>query len=539
MMKLKRLHNDRGLAAFIALMMMVMMTLIGLAILRTSDDEVNIAGNEMNEMSSFYAAEAGLEKAAAAMQTQYENTGAPPTTLPSGSENINDCVAAYSTADNGAALVRDLAKGPLTGLHALVKTFTITSTGTSSVDRSQVILTQQFECDLVPIFQFAVFYGNDLEAAPGPDMTLIGRVHSNGNTYLQSDNNLRMDSYITSAGNIIHGRKGPGGVGTGNVFIKDIAGNYQNMLSSGTWLDATQPNWYDLATNRWGGRVQDAAFGQEQLHLPLNNSGNPHKIIERASGNPDSYENKAGLKIIDGQALAKVGAVWTNVTALLPAGTITATTFYDAREAQNVNTTQVDMSKLKTSTYYPANGVIYASDQRSGFNATRLVNGTDLGRPLSIVCENPIYVQGDFNTVTKQPAFIAGDAVTFLSNSWNDANSTLPKSSRVATSTTVNCSFMTGNTNTTSTNYNGGLENLPRLLESWTGKNFNWRGSMVNLWNSLQATGNWSGSYYDEAIRNWIYDSDLDDPTKMPPETPRLRVFQRTGWNQQYVGYDQ
>jgi len=539
MMKLRKLRNDRGLAAFIALMMMVMMTLIGLAVMRTADDEVNIAGNEMNEMSSFYASEAGLEKAAAAMQTQYENTGAPPTTLPSGSENINDCVAAYSTADNGAALVRDLTKGSLTGLHALVKTFTITSTGTSAVDQSQVVLTQEFECALVPIFQFAVFYGNDLEVAPGPDMTLIGRVHSNGNMYLQANNNLRMDSYITASGNITHGRKGPGGTSFGNVFIKDVAGNYQNMLRSGTWLDASEPNWYDSATTRWGGRVQDAAFGQEELNLPLTNAGDPHKIIERASGNPDSYENKAGLKIIDGQALAKVGAVWTNVTALLPAGTITATTFYDAREAQNVNTTEVDISKLKTSTYYPANGVIYSSDQRSGFNATRLVNGSSLGRPLSIVSENPLYIKGDFNTATKQPAFIAGDAVTFLSNSWNDANSTLNKSTRVATATTVNCSFMTGNTNTTSTNYNGGLENLPRFLETWSGTNFNWRGSMVNLWNSLQATGDWSGTYYDPPNRNWAYDTDLDDPSKLPPESPCVRVFQRTGWTQQYVGYDQ
>lgn len=538
-MKYLKPTDERGLATLIALVMMLMMTIIGLAALRMADDEISIAGNEVNEMSSFYAAEAGLEKASAAIQAQYEATNSPPTTLPSGSEALSGCVAAYSTTDNGAATVRDLTLGPLAGLHALIKTYSITSTGTSSVNQSQVVLTQEFECAMVPIFQFAVFYGNDLEIAPGPDMTLIGRVHSNGNLYLQSNNNLYMDSYVTSSGNLIHGRKGPGGTSYGNVFIKDTDGNYQNMLRSGTWLDATYNKWYDSASTRWDGRVQDSSFGQGPLNLPLSNTGDPHKLIERAAGNPDSYESKANLKVLDGQAYSLVGTVWTNVTASLPAGTLTSTTFYDAREAKTVNTTQIDISKLKTSAYYPANGVVYSSDQRTGFRATRLVNGSDLGRPLTIVCENPLYIKGDFNTVTKQPAFVAGDAVTFLSNSWNDANSTLGKTSRVATQTSVNCSFMTGNTNTTSSQYNGGLENLPRFLETWNSVPFNWRGSIVNLWNSQQAIGNWTGTYYDPPIRNWAYDTDLDDPTKLPPESPRVRIFQRTGWAQQFVGYDQ
>lgn len=538
-MKKKIMIDERGFATLIALMIMIMMTMIGVAVVKLSNDEISIAGNEMNEMESFYAAEAGLERAAAAMQTQYENTGAPPTTMPQGNETINNCVAAYNTVDDGAATMEILTQGALAGLHALVKSFTITSTGSSSIDQSKVVLVQQFECDLVPIFQFAVFYGNDLEIAPGPDMTLIGRVHSNGNLWVQAGSTLNIDSYVTCSGEFLHGRKGPGGTDYGNVFIKDAAGNYQNMLRSGTWLDATAPHWYDSATTRWTGRVQDSSFGQGQLNLPLTNAGDPHKIIERAAGNADSYENLANFKIIDGVAQAKVGAVWVNVSGLLAAGTVTTKTFYDGREGENVNTTEIDLNKLKTSAYWPSNGVIYSSDQRAGFNGARLVNGSDLTHPLSFLSENALYIKGDFNSVNKQPVFIAGDAVTYLSNSWDDAKSTLAKSSRVASQTTVNCSFMTGNVNTTGSNYNGGLENLPRFLETWSGKKFIWRGSMVNLWNSLQATGDWSGNYYDPPIRDWAYDTDLDDPNKLPPESPRVRLFQRTGWQQQYVGYEQ
>jgi len=539
-MKLFRiLRNNRGIAAMIALIIMIMLTLIGTAAIKLSNDEISIAGNEMNEMASFYAAEAGLDKVAASIQSHYESTGLPPTSMPSGVENLGDYSFAYNTTDNGAAVDHTLSQGTLAGLHALVKTYTITSIGISSLDHSQVTLTQEFECAQVPLFQFAVFYGNDLEIAPGPDMTLIGRVHSNGNLYLQAGSNLYMDSYVTCSGDLVHGRKGAGSTDNGGIYIKDTEGNYQNMKNSdGSFLQSTDSEWYDSASVRWDGRVQDAAFGQQQLNLPLTNAGDPHKLIERASGNPDSYENYADLKIIDGAVLAKVGTVWQDITAILPAGTVTNSSFYDEREGTNVQSTDIDMSLLATTAYYPTNGVIYASDQRGGsFNGLRIKNGADIGTGLSVVSENPMYIQGDYNTVNKQPAALAADAITFLSNSWDDANSALTKSSRLATVTAVNASIMTGNTNTTSTNYNGGLENLPRFLETWTGVNFTWRGSMVNLWNSLQATGDWNGSYYSPPIRDWAYDTDLDDPSKLPPETPRARVFQRTRWQQSEIGY--
>ena len=84
-------------------------------------------------------------------------------------------------------------------------------------------------------------------------------------------------------------------------------------------------------------------------------------------------------------------------------------------------------------------------------------------------------------------------------------------------------------------NYSGGFENLPRFLETWSGVDFNWSGSAVNLWYSWQANSPWNGSYYSPPNRNWQYDSDLDDPNKLPPETPCVRIFQRTGWVQQHV----
>jgi hypothetical protein len=542
-MYLTGVKSDRGMATLIALIMVGMLTLLGLAAMTTSDDEVSIAGNERQETRAFYAAEAGLERAAAGLQTEYEATGLPPTTMPSGNDSINGAVVAYNTVDDGPATQRTLTNGSLAGLRALVKSFTINAIGISPVDHGKVALSQSFETDLIPVYQFAVFYGQDLEIAPGPDMTLVGRVHSNQDMYLQSGANLNMDSYVTAAGSLYHGRKGPGSADAGDVKIKNASGTYVSMKQGSGWMDAHQANWYDSSVARWNGRVQDESHGQKALNLPLTNSSDPHKVIEPASGgNSDSYENQATLKIIDNKAYQKVAGAWVDVTAAMTAAgviTYTADKFTDQRENKKVDVTDLDVAKLYTSGYAPSNGIVYFSDNiasSSEFPGLRLKNGSTLNAGLTIASANPIYTVGNYNSVNKKPASLLADAITYLSGSWDDSKSTLAKSNRVATATTVNASYMTGNVATTSTVYSGGFENLPRFLETWSGKDFTWRGSAVCLWASRQSTGSWTGTYYDPPTRKWYYDIDLDDPSKLPPGTPTVRVFDRTGWQEQYVG---
>ncbi len=451
MMKHTKLRTERGVAALIALLMMGMLLLIGLAALTTSDDEVTIAGNELQEMRAFYAAEAGLERATSILQTYYDSTGAPPSVMPQGEEDLNDCEVAYAVLDGGAIELRPLSQGSLSGLNAQVKSFTANSIGVSAADRSKVEMSVRFESALVPIFQFAVFYGNDLEIAPGPDMSLIGRVHSNGNLYVQANSSLSMDSYVTASGDIIHGRKGPGSVSSGDVLIKDAHGNYVTMKDGSGWLDADDGHWYDSSVGRWGGRVQDASYGQQELNLPLSASDDPHKLVERADSNPDSYENLAGLIIKDGTVMQQQGdGSWMDVTAAMVAdGTITYTSdqFYDQREGEWVDCTELNIEKMYDNGYAPLNGVAYFTDEPSGGNwpALRLTDGDELDAGLTIASENPMYTLGNFNSTNKKPAALMADAVSFLSNNWEannyDTKSTASKSDRLASNTTVNCRF--------------------------------------------------------------------------------------------------
>src|SRR5690606_13977337 len=86
-------------------------------------------------------------------------------------------------------------------LNALESRYSVFSRATHPTnERIEAIREMIFRSRVVPIFQFAAFYNKDLEINPGPDMTLNGRVHANGNLYLTSDGNtLSIDGQVTVA----------------------------------------------------------------------------------------------------------------------------------------------------------------------------------------------------------------------------------------------------------------------------------------------------------------------------------------------------
>lgn len=536
---LKKIRSEGGFTTLIFLSLLLMLTLLGVNAIMTSTTDVDIAGYELNSSYALYAAEAGLEKGAAELREQYDKFGVPPITLPNDTFTVGNYGVRYIVTKPGGTVQKTLSNGAYKGLYALSDEYEIIAVASSANQKAKTTLKMTVDASVVPVYQFAVFYEGDLEIHPGPDMTLGGRVHSNSNMYLGSHNTLRIDSYTTAAGSIYHGRHPNSGqsTGSGTVEIKDGSGVYRNMKNSdGTWLDANDADWVTESINRWNGRVEDENHGMTELNLPVVSSGQPVDMINPYGGsNVDSYENKAGLKIINGVAYWKrPDSTWQNVTAdLAAAGVITTRTFRDARENKDVNSTDIDISKLNTSPYWPTNGILYTSNvSGSNLMGTRLLNGSTLKAKLTVASNNPVYTKGDYNTVAKKSAAIMTDAYTVLSNNWNDANSALPKSSRVASATTVNVAYMTGNKVSGyggGTSYSGGYENLPRFLETWSGKPFNWKGSSVCLWQSRQATGYW-GSYYDPPDRNWVFDTDFLDPTKLPPGTPLISVLQKTSW---------
>jgi hypothetical protein len=540
----KRLKNERGFTLLIFLSLLLMLTMIGIAAVMTSSTDVDIAGNDLHSISTFYATEAGVEKAVSEIRTSYTTTGLPPGPLPGGTFNLGNLTVTYNTVDEGPAVQDQLTTGAYRGLYALVKNFTVTADATDMASGAKTRIVQEVQDALIPLFQFAVFYEADLEIYPGPDMTLGGRVHSNTDMYLGTHATLSIDSYTTAAGNLYYGRKPGSGqsLGTeGNIMIKDRNGVYQNMKNGdGTYLDATDPDWVSESLARWGGEVEDKSHGITELNLPMVTSGDPIDLIKRGTDNPSSLEHDAGLKIVEGSARFRTDTdTWVDVTAsLFGDSTLTTNTFYNGREGKWVTSYDIDIDKLNDSPYYPLNGIVYASrDQVVGTEqAIRLVNGAELNSGLTVATDNPLYTLGDYNTDTKKAAALYTDALTILSNNWDDSKSHLSLNNRVASNTTVNAAFMTGNTNSEGNHYSGGLENLPRFLENWSNKTFTYKGSMVDLWFSEQATGLWSyGSYYTAPNRDWSFDTDFLDPTKLPPGTPMVNAVLKVSWLQKIV----
>jgi Tfp pilus assembly protein PilX len=544
-MKTILIKSERGIVSVIAILMVGMLTLLGLAAMSTSDDEVSIAGNELHETRAFYAAEAGLNTAIADIQRQYEVTGLPPATLPSGTLTLNNSQVTYRSIDNGPVVQTKLSSGSLAGLSASVKSYTISSTAVNNLDRAQMSNSMQFQLMSIPIVEFGVFYQNDLLMSPTAAWTVTGRVHTNGHGYVQSSAALNFSSNVTAAGSVFHGLPNGqfSGTATSDVSFKDANNSYQTMKVGGVWLDANDPNWYANASARWAGHVRDLAFGERPLKLSLSGTTDAHKLIERESGNPNSYESKASLKFIDNSAYQLVGGVWIDVTALMTGfGIISfgADRFYDERQAKWVDVLDMDIALLKTKGYDPVNGIMYFSSTIGDYPALRLINGTSFGDPMTIVSRNPMYTIGNMNSNNMKPLAFICDALTILSGSWDDASSSLAKNQRNCNvNMTVNAAIITGDCLWTGANYQGGLENLASLLESWNGaKTLTITGAFASLWRSQQAVGEWSSVYYNAPGRAYTHDVLFDNPANHPPSMPTVMTINIAQWSQAHVGVE-
>jgi hypothetical protein len=125
--------------------------------------------------------------------------------------------------------------------------------------------------------------------------------------------------------------------------------------------------------------------------------------------------------------------------------------------------------------------------------------------------------------------------LTILSPHWTDAGSTT-ELSESATTDTLNTAFIAGivpSSGTGTSQYSGGANNLPRLLEDWRSANLNLNTSIVCLYNSTWATGQFllpGNYYYAPAVRNFTFNPIFTNSAGMPPGTPNICRLIRSSW---------
>ncbi|MFH1010868.1 MAG: hypothetical protein V1784_06515 [bacterium] len=533
-----RVHEKGMVLVLTVILMTVLLFVTGTTAIR-SIGQTRVTARDVDEMRTFNAAEAGAEWAAGELRNLLQNNLSPTQqaldALPLPDLQGFDFTA-YSITQHGTLTQQVIQSGEYAGLIGYIQKYLITSeaTGKRRSSRIERIIEHQF----IPPFQFGVFYDGDLEIIPGPQMSFIGRIHTNGDLYIASENRITCDSYVTAVGQIWHFRRDGAHVDPpGIVDIKNQFGVYQNMWTGSYWLDERRGTWMEESMARWGGMVLDSAHGTHDLTLPLPPASDMYEIIER--GQPgDSpqlrearYWYKACTRIVDGVMTDSSGNPLSP-----PPGVISYTQnkFYDQREGRWMDVLDLDIGAMVSAGLTPCNGILYISGAGAD-DVVRLRNGAQLpAGGLTIVTDNPLYVRGNYNSTAKKPAALICDAITMLSPAWDDAKSTWSLSNRVATAMTINACIMAGHKQMSyGGGYSGGLENLFRFLEKWDGVTLTFRGSIVDLWFSRKATGNWIyGTYYTAPNRNWGFDTGLLDPANWPPGTPRVHTIQRGSWRQ-------
>ncbi|HEY6337144.1 MAG TPA: PilX N-terminal domain-containing pilus assembly protein [Candidatus Sulfotelmatobacter sp.] len=219
------------------------------------------------------------------------------------------------------------------------------------------------------------------------------------------------------------------------------------------------------------------------------------------------------------------------------------------------------MNRAGTGTYLP----ILPPAAACAFTAT-----TDCGG-FTVASENPVYIQGDYNSGAADPfwgggtnnnphsaASIIADSVTLLSNinkwplptsGWIDATSLANPTNlggRVPNTTYYRAAISAGKSIpfpqpgwagvSKDFGTDGGMHNFLRLLENWGGT-VNYNGSLVSMYYSEYNTGTFKccTTVYNAPNRNFYFDTLFLNPNNLPPGTPMFQDIVNLSYHQNFT----
>lgn len=351
------------------------------------------------------------------------------------------------------------------------------------------------------------------------------------------------------------------------MYLSDRRGNYTAAPLPGVWPPASPS------------LKETGEYGFSDF---INNNTDPTNACP--SGTLDSGENLNGTGnfYTYGQdathaiAAVNVASPWLGGNGIVTGLTGTAATNAIAPNPNCVVTAFTGV--------WPGSQVIHANEGRENppyffRRAVKIVNGSDLSAMgscpggvacgLSIAMENPLYLQGDYNcpsgcagTTWNDPhvaASLLADAVTLLSNKWNDVNSFIyPVPPPAAGNPVTSPSWGSGTArNAIETHYrtaivagkgiafpffggsadngsDGGVHNFLRYLEDWGGQTLYYRGSIISMYFNRQGIGIFKccATVYNPATRGYNFDVEFLQPNLLPPRTPLFRDVNTTGFTQ-------
>lgn len=279
------MRKQSGIALITTLLLLLLMSamVVGFVLLVTEGQRLSGMNNDQSR--SFYGAEAGMEKLTADLGALFGTTYAPtgpqvdaiatvPPTLPSSapvkfvdSQGNSSYSIVYPKDANGnpKASFAQITSGssPYQGMTALETPYTLT-VGARTTNGAEVKLQRTLQTVGIPLFQFGIYSETDLSFFPGPNFDFGGRVHTNGNLFLNSG--------------------GPAGMGPTDTtkvqlwlrnpvtVVKDI---FRDCLSNTHPESATGTHPGSVEVTKGGGTVQALGFGQGSRTSCLGSAVNP------------------------------------------------------------------------------------------------------------------------------------------------------------------------------------------------------------------------------------------------------------------------
>ncbi len=221
--------------------------------------------------------------------------------------------------------------GNFVGLNSIDYQYTVFATAakvdplnpttTAQGSDARTVLQMNFTSRIVPLFQFAVFYAEDLEMNSTSRMTLSGRVHTNGNLYVQPTGagnpiTIVFNSPVTSGGSIYNNVQSAAYLGLTNytppLILQTPPATYFTS-SFGNAVSTTPVN-----VSPFGTMVRDGSVGVQPLTTPDAGFLRKRNYISNKIG---EYFGKADLRlemVPDRDVTSKAAATWTRDTSVIP-----------------------------------------------------------------------------------------------------------------------------------------------------------------------------------------------------------------------------
>jgi Tfp pilus assembly protein PilX len=260
------------LVVTMAMLLILAVLLITYAVTSKVDNVTSMSSAKSN--TGFYAAEAGLNLRAKQIRNKFEGYNRPSGGSPSnwnncldtdltndgtgdfacqtesdafGTGNTKDDFSKQIGAQSATTFVTEDAANPVSvvipdtetfgGLSAQEYRYDVVSVARDNQRKPTAIVKMQMKSRLIPLFQFAAFYEQDMDITIPPTMTLNGPVHSNNDLYLNAaaGNTLSITGQVTAAGSLYRGLKYFADKCSGTVSIDDPA-NPRNLDCAGSGL---------------------------------------------------------------------------------------------------------------------------------------------------------------------------------------------------------------------------------------------------------------------------------------------------------------